>query len=87
MRATILALIILATSPALASDLLPQAVGKPLIQRDELGRRTGTIEKSLTGQYVIRDEMGKRTGTIEKSLTGDYVIRDEMGRRKGTIGR
>jgi hypothetical protein len=87
MRAAILILTILAASPALAADLLPEQVGKHVVLRDELGRRSGTIEQSLSGQYIMRDEMGKRTGTIEKSLTGAYVIRDDMGRRRGIIER
>jgi hypothetical protein len=58
----------------------------PLVERDALGRRTGTIETRPDGGAVVRDAMGRRRETIEPSVQG-WVRRDPNGRRLGTIER
>ena len=62
------------------------ATAGTLVERDALGRRTGTVEARPDGGAVLRDAQGRRTGTVERS--GDTLIRrDAQGRRVGTVGR
>jgi YD repeat-containing protein len=69
----------LVTLPALAT-------AGTLVERDAMGRRTGTVETRPDGGAVLRDAQGRRTGTVERS--GDrWIRRDAQGRRVGTQER
>jgi hypothetical protein len=37
-------------------------------QRNELGRRRGTLEPSSGGRLIRRDAQGRRVGTVEKAV-------------------
>lgn len=59
------------------------ARAETIVQRDERGRRVGTIETRRDGSAVLRDERGRRTGTVERR-GDDLIRRDERGRRTGS---
>jgi YD repeat-containing protein len=63
------------------------AEAETLVQRDALGRRTGTIEIEPSGRQILRDAQGRRTGTIEPDGPNRMVVRDALGRRIGTQER
>ncbi len=42
------------------------ALAETLVQRDALGRRTGTIEPDGPNRMVVRDALGRRIGTQER---------------------
>lgn len=68
---------------ALAGPTLAETI----VQRDSLGRRTGTIEVAPDGRQILRDAVGRRTGTIEPDGPKRMVVRDALGRRIGTQER
>ena len=70
---------------ALAALPAPATAGT-LVERDERGRRTGTVETRPDGGAVLRDAQGRRTGTIERP--GNTLIRrDARGRQVSTVER
>ena len=76
-RATLAVLLIALASPAAGKETV--------VQRDALGRRTGTAEIQPNGRATFRDAMGRKTGTAEPGPGGSTVLRDAQGRRTGTL--
>ncbi len=72
---------------AIFAALAGPALAETLVQRDALGRRTGTIEIEPNGRQILRDAAGRRTGTIEPDGPNRMVVRDAAGRRIGTQER
>ena len=72
---------------AIFAALAGPALAETLVQRDALGRRTGTIEIEPSGRQILRDAQGRRTGTIEPDGPNRMVVRDALGRRIGTQER
>ena len=74
---------LLAVAPAALPVL---AAAGTLVERDERGRRIGTVETRPGGDAVLRDVQGRRTGTMERS-GNELIRRDAQGRRVGTVER
>lgn len=65
--------------------IIPGNVPGQLIQRDPMGRQTGTIEDTVGENKVLRDSSGRRIGAIERGANDDWVVRDTHGHRTETL--
>jgi len=58
----------------------PATAKETIVQRDALGRRTGTVEVRPDGRATFRDALGRKTGTAEPGPGGSTpsaMLRDD----------
>ena len=76
-------IIMLVAGLCLAGPAMAQRTEK-WVERDSVGRTTGTVERQRNGDLVRRDAMGRTVGKDERTDRG-YVRRDAMGRTTGKV--
>jgi hypothetical protein len=76
--AVMAATLVLASGGAMAQS-------RTWVERDELGRKTATVERTERGDLVRRDAQGRKDGTAERQSDGSFVLRDALGRSRGRV--
>jgi hypothetical protein len=81
MRIAVMAVtLVLASGGAMAQS-------RTWVERDELGRKTGTVEQTDSGDLIRRDAQGRTESKAERQKDGGYVVKDALGRPRARVER